>query len=224
MNPRPQLIAAVGLLLALALWLIGVFTPWPLANPGAVGGGASKGGGAPTQLNPTSTDRLAEPEDSAASPIPGSLALTAKGRIRLKPGQSAVMGYWEMGPDMNGLALVTPSLQADGNILLQTQLVSLSDQTARDIEASDLLPDLFNFENFSALDPEAINTLRQSLRGTKNADVLAAPAISSRPGAAAEIQLGQAGSGSLNLKLQADPLPQEDGGGFDLQLQLQRRH
>lgn len=213
-NRQALTLFATFMILAWLWW-----RPWRLKNSPAEAGNDPRPATRSLPPSPTATDSQDE-----AQPTAGSLALTAKGRIRLKPGQSAVMGYWEMGPDMNGMALVTPTLQADGNILLQTQLVSLSDQTARDIQAEDLLPDLFDFERFSALDPEAINTLRQSLRSAKNADVLAAPGITNRPGAAAEIQLGQAGSGSLNLKLQADPLPQEDGGGFDLQLQLQRRH
>lgn len=51
------------------------------------------------------------PAASHAESIPlkrKPMSLHTKGKVRLKPGETAVMSYWEIAPGMNGMALITP--------------------------------------------------------------------------------------------------------------------
>ena len=42
------------------------------------------------------------------------LKIASKGKVRLKPGESAVLGYWEIALGMNGMAIVTPGIRPAG--------------------------------------------------------------------------------------------------------------
>lgn len=69
--------------------------------------------------------------------------------MRLKPGESAVLGYWEIAPGMNGMTIVTP----EGHVKMTAKLLHLSDAAVSDADTHDLFPYIFNFENYSAIGP-----------------------------------------------------------------------
>ena len=104
---------------------------------------------------------------------------------------------------------------------MSAKLLHLSDAAVSDAEAHDLFPDIFDFENYSAIGPERLRELQTSLQKTRGVDLLMTPAVVSHPGQRASISIGNSNESMLSLGLQADPLPND--GGYDLSLDLQRQ-
>lgn len=148
------------------------------------------------------------------------LKIASRGKVRLQPGESAVLGYWEIAPGMNGMAIVTPETMPAGDVKMTAKLLNLSDNAVSDAEAQDLFPDLFDFENFSAIGPQRLRELESTLQRTGGADMLTTPSLVSRPGHRVRISIGTSNKTQLSLGLQADPVPDQDG--YDLSLDLQR--
>ncbi|WP_395719564.1 hypothetical protein [Prosthecobacter sp.] len=171
------------------------------------------------------------PQTSLSAPTPPKaekppaarklLQITSKGKIRLKPGESAVLGYWEIAPGMNGMAIVTPETTPEGHVKMTSKLLHLSDEAVSDAEAKDLFPDIFDFENYSAIAPERLRGLQSALQSTRGVDMLTTPTVVMLPGQHASISIGNSNESMLSLSLQADAVA--DDGGYDLSLELQRQ-
>lgn len=181
---------------------------------------------------PVSASKVATvPQTSLAAPTPARtgkppaarkpLKIASKGKIRLKPGESAVLGYWEIAPGMNGMAIVTPETTPDGHVKMTSKLLHLSDDAVSDADAKDLFPDICDFENYSAIAPERLRGLQSALQSTRGVDMLSMPSLISQPGQRAMISIGNSNESTLSLSLQADPIADE--GGYDLSLELQRQ-
>lgn len=147
--------------------------------------------------------------------------INSEGKVRLKPGESAVLGYWEIAPGMNGMAIVTPETTPEGQVKMSAKLLHLSDAAVSDAEAHDLFPDLFDFENYSAIGPDRLRELLGSLQNTRGIDMLSMPTVLTFPGQQARIAIGNSNASMLSLGLQADPVAEE--GSYDLSLDLQRQ-
>lgn len=156
-----------------------------------------------------------------APPIRKALKIASKSKVRLKPGESAVLGYWEIAPGMNGMAIVTPETTPEGQVKMTAKLLHLSDAAVSDAEAHDLFPDLFDFENYSAIGPDRLRELLGSLQNTGGIDMLSMPTVLTFPGQQARIAIGNSNASMLSLGLQADPVAEE--GSYDLSLDLQRQ-
>jgi hypothetical protein len=149
------------------------------------------------------------------------LQITSKGKIRLKPGESAVLGYWEIAPGMNGMAIVTPETTPDGQVKMTTKLLHLPDAAVSDADVHDLFFNLNDLDNYSAIDPDRLHELQQSLQSTQGVDMLTTPTVETLPGQQASISIGNSNESTLSLNLQADPIV--DAAGYDLSLELQRQ-
>jgi hypothetical protein len=169
----------------------------------------------PTSLSAATPAKAPKPP-AAREP----LQVTSKGKIRLKPGESAVLGYWEVAPGRNGMAIVTPETTPEGHVLMTAKLLRLSDAAVSEAEAQDLFPELFDFENFSAINAQRLRALQTQLQGARGVDLLSTPGVMTRPGQEASISIGNSNESTLSLSLQADPVA--DDGGYDLSLELQR--
>ena len=163
------------------------------------------------------TPTKAEEPPAARKP----LQITSKGKIRLKPGEAAVLGYWEIAPGMNGMAIVTPETTPEGHVKMTAKLLHLSDDAVSDADAKDLFPDIFDFENYSSIDPERLRGLQDALQSTRGVDMLSMPTLISQPWQRAMISIGNSNESKLSLSLQADPVAED--GGYDLSLELQRQ-
>ena len=196
----------------IALWLMRpAFQPEPKPDL------ASKPAEKPSTDISATTAPKAEKPPAARKP----LQITSKGKIRLKPGESAVLGYWEIAPGMNGMAIVTPETTPEGHVKMTSKLLHLSDDAVSDADAKDLFPDIFDFENYSAIASERLRGLQSAIQSTRGVDMLSMPSLVSQPGQRAMISIGNSNESTLSLSLQADPLP--DDGGYDLSLELQRQ-
>ena len=169
-----------------------------------------------TSLSAPTPDKIEKPP-AARKP----LQITSKGKIRLKPGESAVLGYWEIAPGMNGMAIVTPETTPEGQVKMTSKLLHLSDDAVSDADAKDLFPDIFDFENYSAIAPERLRGLQDALQSTRGVDMLSMPSLVSQPGQRAMISIGNSNESTLSLSLQADPVG--DDGSYDLSLELQHQ-
>lgn len=181
---------------------------------------------------PVSTPQVVTtPSTSVSTPTPPKvektpaarkpLKIASKGKVRLKPGESAVLGYWEIAPGMNGMAIVTPETTQEGHVKMTAMLLHLSDAAVADAEANDLFPDIFDFENYSAIGSERLRELQRSLLNIRGVDVLSMPALLAPPGVQASISIGNSNDSMLSLGLQADPIAED--GGYDLSLDFQRQ-
>jgi len=122
---------------------------------------------------------------------------------------------------MNGMAIVTPETTPEGHVKMTSKLLHLSDEAVSDADAKDLFPDIFDFENYSAIGSERMRELQSSLQNTRGVDMLSAPTLVSQPGQRAMISIGNSNESTLSLSLQADPVAED--GGYDLSLELQRQ-
>lgn len=207
---RPILTLCV-LLCLLALWLM-----WTAFEPNITPVPATA---AMAPRTAGSSISISQAEKSQGSRKP--LQIKSKGKVRLRPGESAVLGYWEIAAGMNGMAIVTPETTPEGQVKMSAKLLQLSDAAVSDADAHDLFPDIFDFENYSAVDPQRLSDLQTNLQSTRGADTLAAPTVLTLPGQRASISIGNAGGTMLSLDLQADQVA--DGGGYDLSMELQRQ-
>ena len=174
---------------------------------------------------------VATPSTSLSAPTPPKvektpaarkpLKISSKGKVRLKPGESAVLGYWEIAPGMNGMAIVTPETTPEGHVKMTAKLLHLSDAAVSDAEAHDLFPDIFDFENYSAIGPERLRELQTALQSSRGVDMLSMPSVISAAGQQASISIGNSNNSTLSLGLRADPVA--DDGGYDLSLDFQRQ-
>ena len=191
-----------------------------------------------TALEPKETKKpssapqvVATPSTSVSAPTPPKnekapaarkpLKIASKGKVRLKPGESAVLGYWEIAPGMNGMAIVTPETTPEGHVKMMAKLLHLSDAAVSDAEAKDLFPDIFDFENYSAIGPERLRELQTALQSTRGVDMLSMPSVISAAGQQASISIGNSNDSMLSLGLQADPIAED--GGYNLSLDLQKQ-
>ncbi len=175
----------------------------------------------PAEKPSTSNSAPVEPKVEKTPAARKPLKIASKGKIRLKPGESAVLGYWEIAPGMNGMAIVTPETTPEGFVRMTAKLLHLSDDAVSDADAKDLFPDLFDFENYSAIGPERLRGLQDALQSTRGVDMLSMPSLVSQHGHRAMISIGNSNESTLSLSLQADPVG--EGGGYDLSLELQRQ-
>jgi hypothetical protein len=176
------------------------------------------------QVAATPSTSVSAPTPPKAEKAPAArkpLKIASKGKVRLKPGESAVLGYWEIAPGMNGMAIVTPETTPEGHVKMTAKLLHLSDAAVSDAEAKDLFPDIFDFENYSAIGPERLSELQTSLQNTRRVDMLSMPAVVSLPGQQASISIGNSNDNQLSLGLRADPVAED--GGYDLSLDFQRQ-
>jgi len=162
------------------------------------------------------------PPKAGKPPVPRHpLTISSKGKVRIKPGESAVLGYWEIAPGMNGMAIVTPETTPEGHVRMIAKLLQMPDAAVSDADAHDLFPDIFAFENYSAIGAERLTKLESSLQTIRGVDMLSTPVVVSAPGQRAIISIGNSNESMLSLGLQADPVA--DDGGYDLSLDLQRQ-
>jgi hypothetical protein len=208
---RRTLILLCLVVCLIALWLMrtALETKKPVSAP------------KPAATPSTSVSTPTPPKAEKAAVARKSLKIASKGKVRLKPGESAVLGYWEIAPGMNGMAIVTPETTPEGHVKMTAKLLHISDAAVADADAHDLFPDIFDFENYSAIDPQRLGELQSKLQSTRGADMLSTPAHVSQPGQRAMISIGNTNESMLSLGLRADPVA--DDGGYDLRLELQRQ-
>lgn len=174
----------------------------------------------PAATSSTSISTSTPPEGEKAPAARKPLKIASKGKMRLKPGESAVLGYWEIAPGMNGMAIVTPETTPEGHVKMTAKLLHLSDAAVSEAAADDLMP-LLDIENYSAIGPERLGELQTALQTTRGVDMLSMPSVLTRPGQQASIAIGNSNDTMLSLGLRADPVA--DDGGYDLSLDLQRQ-
>jgi hypothetical protein len=90
-----------------------------------------------------------------------------------------------------------------------------------DADVHDLFFNLNDLDNYSAIDPDRLHELQQSLQSTQGVDMLTTPTVVTLPGQQASISIGNSNESTLSLNLQADPIV--DAAGYDLSLELQRQ-
>jgi hypothetical protein len=185
-----------------------------------------------------STSRTEKPESAVAvppqvnaAPPPAQvlargkaklLTFPSKGKVRLKAGESAVLGFWEMTPGKRFLAVVTPEILPKSHVKFSARILRLSDAALVSFEAGDLLPDMFDVKNYSAIGPEQLRNFCDGLQSTQGVDTVSSPIMMTVPGNQAQIAVGILGDSQHWLGLMPDLLANE--GEMDLSIELMRRH
>ena len=204
------------ILICLLLCLVSLWFTWTAFQPKALPVVKTADSAPKPKVSSSSAPK---PEKPPAARKP--LTITSKGKVRLKPGESAVLGYWEIAPGMNGMAIVTPETTPEGHVKMTAKLLQMSDAAVADADADDLFPDIFDFENYSAIDPQRLGELQSKLQSTRGADMLSIPTVTSLLGQPASISIGNSDGTLLSLDLKAEPVASD--GGYDLSMGLQRQ-
>jgi len=156
------------------------------------------------------------------------LPFKSRGRVHLKPGESAVIGFWQISKDTNGLAVITPELRSDGTIKIEASLLKVSDAVASDKAVRDLFPAPFDVEQSGAMKPDAVKAALDHLSASGGADLVSMPSILTLPGRKATLQVGQLEPGSTDpfggmkhgIELQINPGVPGAEGSLELDLGL----
>jgi hypothetical protein len=211
---RRSIILLCLVLCLIALWLMRTaFQPKETKKPSSTPQVAAS--------PPTSIWAPTPPKVEKAPAARKPLKIASKGKVRVKPGESAVLGYWEIAPGMNGMAIVTPETTPEGHVKMTAKLLHLSDAAVSDAEANDLFPDIFDFENYSAIGSERLRELQTALQSTRGVDMLSMPTVVSHPSQQASVSIGNSDGTLLSLDLKADAVASD--GGYDLSMGLQRQ-
>ena len=156
------------------------------------------------------------------------LPFKSRSCVHLKPGESAVIGFWQISKDTNGLAVITPELRSDGTMKIEARLLKVSDAVASDKAVRDLFPAPFDVEQSGAMKQEAVKAALDHLSASGGADLVSMPSILTLPGRKATLQVGQLEPGSTDpfggmqhaIELQINPGVPGADGGLDLDLGL----
>lgn len=218
---RRYLIALI-LLAALIWWL------WPGRTAPLPKSSAPAAKTAPSTPRTPSADfdqlytELMSAAPEGKEPVP----FKTKGRVRLKAGETAVIGFWQFGKNSNGLVMVKPEAQSDGTMQLTSQIMRVTDATASDRAVHDLFPTPFELDQYAAMPPAETKAALAHLQQTQGADMMAMPRVHTLPGQRASIQIGeQAYDGSMKRGITLDltaSSPAADGS-IDLDLSLDLR-
>ena len=162
----------------------------------------------------------------AAAPALEPFPVKAQGSVYLRPGESAVIGYWQLDPDTNGLAIITPRSLEDGTISMQTRLLKVTDAAAADEAVRALFPAPLAFDQYGTLGAEDTQALLRHFSQSGGADMLSMPQIVTRPGSPAAIESAvRAPSGQMTqgYRLALDPAAPDAAGGVELGFSLEAR-
>jgi hypothetical protein len=149
----------------------------------------------------------------------------SKARVRVRPGETAVMGYYEIAPGKLGLTMVTPTALEDGHVLLAMRTLEISDSEKFRSQAQDILPDVFDLERSGVISEKRMNELLRFIADNPDAKTVSYPRVSTAPGQTCSIENGVNGAGGVftgvSYALQADSI-QDGGEGFDLSVDFNR--
>ncbi len=152
-----------------------------------------------------------------------ALPFKTKRRVHLKPGESAVIGFWQISKDTNGLAVITPEALPDGTVKLAARIMKVSDAVAADKAVRELFPAPFDVEQSGAMKFDEVQAALAKLDESEGTDMLSMPSVVTRTGQQATIMIGREGTDgqmvsgiSLNLKTN----PSAADGSFDLDFGL----
>ena len=121
---------------------------------------------------------LSAPSAEGMEPLP----FKVQGRVRLLPGQSAVVGFWQISPDTNGMAVVTPEVQADGSIQMKARMIHLTDAAVRDSALREMLPAPFDIEQYGSLDPDRLETMLAAAQDEAGVELVTMPRFATQAG------------------------------------------
>ena len=160
---------------------------------------------------------------SAAPDGQKPLPFKTKSRVHLKPGESAIIGFWQISKDTNGLAIITPENLPDGTVKLAARLLKVTDAVAADKAVRDLFSAPFDVEQSGAMKPAEVEAALAHLNEAKGTDMLFMPTVITRAEQQASIMIGREGSdgqmvSGISLDLNASA-PAADGS-FNLDLGL----
>ena len=160
---------------------------------------------------------------SAAPEGQKPLPFKTKRRVHLKPGESAIIGFWQISKDTNGLAIITPENLPDGTVKLAARLLKVTDAVAADKAVRDLFSAPFDVEQSGAMKPAEVEAALAHLNEAKGTDMLFMPTVITRAEQQASIMIGREGSdgqmvSGISLDLNASA-PAADGS-FNLDLGL----
>jgi hypothetical protein len=105
-----------------------------------------------------------------------------KARVRVRPGETAVMGYYEIAPGHLGLTVVYPETREDGTVSLAIRSVELPDSADVRRAAQGILPDIFELEKAGAISQARLNELLRDILRDERVKSVAYPTLASRPG------------------------------------------
>jgi hypothetical protein len=153
-------------------------------------------------------------------------------RARVRPGETAVMGYHEIAPGKLGLSMVTLEARGDGTDLaigqgstlrLQLQTFELPDSAPLRTQAQEVLPDIFELEKTGVISKERRYQLLRFLLRNENVKTVSYPGMLINPDTPCVIRNGvtdpAVGFSGISYAVQANPVPGAEE--FDLSVDFE---
>jgi cytoskeletal protein RodZ len=142
---------------------------------------------------------------------PSSVAAT----VRMAFEETVVTGGWTSEAGKRAFVLVTPKLDADGDIRLDTKLVILPADQAASLKLGS--------QHYGVMNSEAAKSFAADLSRRPGAEVVYGPVVMTRPEVQADIQLLPKSADSAgNVSVSFMALPQPGGQNLDLQIKVSR--
>jgi hypothetical protein len=172
----------VLLLLLLSVLSLGEFA-WRDASPKEKSGSPKLRQASPKIGSSLAPSKFKEPSTSVLEAEQPKIHHTGvKARVRVRPGESAVMSYFEIAPGLLGVTVVTPEAREDGTVSLQIRSVELPDTAASRNAAQEVLPDIFELERSGAISQARLNELMRSFLSNERIKTVAYPSLATSPG------------------------------------------
>lgn len=188
----------------------------------------------PAKRAPSSPVSKSPPEDFAVlqDEEPKVHRTGSSFRARLRPGETAVMGYHEIAPGKLGLSMVTLEARADGADLaigeggtlgLQIQTFEMPDSISLRTHAQEALPDIFELEKTGVISKERRNELLRFMLKDETVKAVSSPRIAISPGMPCIIRSGvtdpAVGFSGISYAVQTNSIL--DAEGFDLSVDFE---
>jgi hypothetical protein len=166
---------------------------------------------------------LASPDASSSSDKMKVGRAKVSARVRVRPGEVAVMAYYDVAPGKLGLTIVTPEAREGGLVSVQLRTLQLADSETLRTRAKEVLPHIFELEKTGVISQARMEELLRSLLEDEDVKTMNYPRMMTQPGQACTIRNGvYYPTGEFlgsHYAVKADSIPGVDG--YDLSVDFE---
>ncbi len=147
-----------------------------------------------------------------------ALPLSIRSSVRLKAGEAAIVGFWQVRGGARGFAAITPRLWADGSIQFIAKIVRISGK-----DGILAFPAAFSGRQAVVLKVDALKSLLKSCEKEQANCLQTVPTMTVEPGSIATSSILQTTDDGVSgnvVELTLQPSPPLADGGLEINLQI----
>ncbi len=141
---------------------------------------------------------------------------TGTARAALAPGQAMVMGGWPTEAGKRTLALLTPEVDADGNVRIRSTYVQMPEAVLAGPGWEQFQAVTNDASVCGVFTPEQAQQFTEALKAMEGVDVLSSPQVITKSGHQASISIGEGDDSGLSVTLL--PVVSADGRSVDFSI------